>query len=128
MHSSAAMCPIWLKQAWIDLLGAEKVYEVYGSSEGFGASIIRGDEWLTHQGSVGLPWDSEIKILDADFNELPAGDVGEIFMRSMKKAKPTFAYIGAPPIKTAPGGYTSVGDLGWLDEDGFSTSPTAGWT
>ena len=53
MHSSAAVCPAWLKQVWIDKLGPEKVYEVYGSAEGIGSTIIRGDEWLAHKGSVG---------------------------------------------------------------------------
>src|SRR5690606_23423588 len=28
-------------------------------------------------------------------------------------------YIGSPPAKSTPDGFTSVGDLGWVDEDGY---------
>lgn len=119
IQSSAAPCPPWLKRFWIDLIGAEKVYEVYGSSEGIGATIIRGDDWLEHPGSVGRPLSSELKILDSEGNELPAGEVGEIFMRPLDGRSSTFEYIGAPPIRSAGDRFKSVGDLGWVDEDGF---------
>lgn len=117
VHSSAAVCPAWLKQAWIDLIGPEKVWEVYGSSEGIGATIIRGDEWLDHRGSVGKPAGCELKILDEEFNELPPGEVGEIFTRT--ETGPTFNYLGAPSLKATFDGFYSVGDLGWVDEDGY---------
>jgi bile acid-coenzyme A ligase len=117
-HSSAAVCPPWLKRWWIDRIGGEKVWEVYGSSEGIGATIIRGDEWLEHPGSVGRPSGStELKILDEDFNELPPGEVGEIFARM--ETPPTFSYVGAPPLRSTPDGFYSVGDLGSVDEDGY---------
>lgn len=117
IQSSAAPCPEWLKRAWIDLIGAEKVYEVYGSTEGIGATIIRGDEWLAHPGSVGRSSGSEIRIQDADGNALPPGEIGEIFMRPAS-GEVTYRYIGAEPKSTADG-FQSVGDLGWLDDDGY---------
>ena len=117
-HSSAAVCPPWLKQWWIEHIGGEKVWEVYGSSEGVGATMIRGDEWLHHPGSVGLPTEgTEMKILDEQQQELPAGEVGEIYMKS--KTGPTFEYIGASPLKSTPEGFYSIGDLGAVDEDGY---------
>lgn len=117
-HSSAAVCPPWLKQWWIDRIGAEKVWEVYGSSEGVGATIIRGDEWLEHRGSVGRPsGNAELKILDDDQGELPPGEVGEIYMRN--ETGPTFEYVGAPPLKSTPDGFYSIGDLGSVDEAGY---------
>ena len=33
--------------------------------------------------------------------------------------EPTYEYIGSPPAPATEDGYVSVGDLGWLDEDGF---------
>ncbi|HMM41930.1 MAG TPA: AMP-binding protein [Thermomicrobiales bacterium] len=117
IQSSAAPCPEWLKRAWIDLIGAEKVYEVYGSTEGIGATIIRGDEWLAHPGSVGRPASCEIRIQDAEGNTLPPGAVGEIFMRPSSGGV-TYRYIGAEPKATADG-FQTVGDLGWVDEDGY---------
>ncbi len=116
-HSSAAVCPPWLKRWWIEHIGAEKVWEVYGSSEGVGATMIRGDEWLEHPGSVGRPVSAEMKILDEDQRELAAGEVGEIYMRT--ETGPTFNYVGAPPLKSTPDGFYSIGDLGSVDVDGY---------
>ncbi|HEX3721643.1 MAG TPA: AMP-binding protein [Nitrolancea sp.] len=119
MHSSAAVCPIWLKQVWIDKLGPEKVYEVYGSAEGIGSTMIRGDEWLTHRGSVGRSATSEIRILDEAREPLPSGKVGEIFLRRRDRTTPTFHYIGAASLKFDEDGFASIGDLGWLDDDEY---------
>jgi len=119
IQSSAAPCPPWLKRAWIDLIGAEKVYEVYGSTEGIGAAIIRGDEWLRHPGSVGRPIVCELRILGEDGNELPPGEVGEIYTRPTATDGPTFTYVGGAHINATPDGFYSVGDLGWVDEEGY---------
>lgn len=117
IHSSAAVCPGWVKRTWIDLIGAEHVWEVYGSSEGVGATIIRSDEWLEHPGSVGRPSGCEIKIVGDDGEALPPGEVGEIYSRRERGV--TSHYLGAPPISTTADGFASVGDLGWLDPDGY---------
>ncbi|MBA2451749.1 MAG: AMP-binding protein [Chloroflexia bacterium] len=119
IQSSAAPCPDWLKRFWIDLIGAEKVYEVYGSTEGIGATIIRGDEWLDHPGSVGRPVRCEMKILDETGHELQDGEVGEVFMRPIDGRAPSFEYIGAPDARSTPDGFKSISDLGWIDKDGF---------
>jgi bile acid-coenzyme A ligase len=115
---TAAPCPPWLKRAWIDLIGAEKIYESFGATEAIGSTTIRGDEWLEHPGSVGRPRDAEMKILDEEGNEVPQGEVGEIFFRPLKR-DPTYYYIGSPPAKSTPDGFHSVGDMGWIDEDGY---------
>ena len=49
----AAPCPSWLKQAWIDWLGPEKVLELYGGTELQALTVITGTEWLAHRGSAG---------------------------------------------------------------------------
>ncbi|MGO4675494.1 AMP-binding protein [Bosea sp. 2YAB26] len=116
---TAAICPVWLKQAWVDLIGAEKLQESYGSSEAVGYAHISGPEWLSHRGSVGRAGDGDLKILDAEFNEVPTGEIGEIFFRPTHYPRPTYAYIGSPPAKTTPNGYTSVGDMGHVDAEGF---------
>ncbi|MBR9836198.1 MAG: AMP-binding protein, partial [Alphaproteobacteria bacterium] len=38
----AAPCPPWLKQAFIDWLGAEVIWELYGGTEGQGSTTIQG--------------------------------------------------------------------------------------
>lgn len=113
---SAAPCPPRVKERWIELIGPEKVIEGYGASEGFGNTIIRGDEWLEHRGSVGRPYASELRILDDKGREVAPGDVGEVFMR--RPGNPP-DYVGSVPPKMTADGFGSVGDLGWLDADGY---------
>lgn len=36
---SASMCPAWVKQAWIDWIGPEKILEGYGGTEAQGADL-----------------------------------------------------------------------------------------
>ena len=69
----AAPCPPVIKQAWIDLLGPEMVWELYGGTELQALTFISGDQWLTHPGSVGVVVAGEMKVLDDDGNECPPG-------------------------------------------------------
>lgn len=118
IYHTSATCPAWVKRFWVERIGAERLYEGYGSSEGIGAARIRGDEWLLHPGSVGRAHNTLIKILGADGKEVPRGEIGEIFMKRPDN-RVTYQYIGAPPLPIALDGYSSVGDLGWLDEEDY---------
>jgi bile acid-coenzyme A ligase len=115
---AAAPCPAWLKQLWIDWLGPERIEESYGASDAAALTRIDGVEWLTHPGSVGRPAFGEVAIFDENKQRLPAGEVGDIYMRppagAMKRT-----YIGSPPPATVDGGWSTVGDMGWLDEEGY---------
>ena len=113
----ASKCPEWLKQAWIERIGAGKIWELYGGTEMISVTIITGPEWLEHRGSVGKPVLGEMKVLDSDGTELPPGQVGEIFMRSPAGSPATYRYIGAEARELD--GWTSLGDLGWKDGDGY---------
>ncbi|MEU7002325.1 AMP-binding protein [Nonomuraea sp. NPDC046570] len=119
LFHTAAPCPAWLKRAWIDRLGPERVIERFGASEAVGNTFITGAEWLAHPGSVGRGERTHIRILGEDGRDLPPGEVGEIFTRSLDATGPTYEYLGAPPADTTPDGYTSVGDFGRLDEEGY---------
>ncbi|MGA1436241.1 MAG: AMP-binding enzyme, partial [Ilumatobacteraceae bacterium] len=77
-----------------------------------------GSEWLEHRGSVGRVDQGEIKICDANGNELPAGEQGEVWMRSSHRETPTYLYLGAE-AKQLDGGWESLGDVGWFDADGY---------
>jgi bile acid-coenzyme A ligase len=113
----AAPCADWLKQAWIDLVGPEKLHELYGGTEAQSATMISGTEWLTHRGSVGRPAFGEMKILDAMGAPAAPGEVGEIYMRRPVGAAPTYRYIGAEAKELD--GWETLGDLGSMDADGF---------
>lgn len=114
----ASVCPHWLKQAWIDLIGPEKIFELYGGTEMQAVTIINGKEWLDHRGSVGTPALGEIKILDDNGNVTAAGEVGEIYMRPNPGMPTPYRYIGAE-AKVIEDGWETLGDLGWTDEDGY---------
>jgi bile acid-coenzyme A ligase len=88
--STAAPVPIWLKRFWIELVGARAVTEVFGATEFVGCTIIRGDEWLAHPGSVGRPFVSELRILDDTGRDLPPGEVARSLCAAIRPSeKPT---------------------------------------
>ena len=119
VYHTAMSCPDWLKRAWIDRIGPTRVYEAYGSTENIGFTTIRGDEWLHHPGSVGRPRHCEARILDDSGAELPTGEVGEVFLRHTGHPASTYRYVGSKPLGHTSDGFSSVGDLGWLDQDGY---------
>jgi long-chain acyl-CoA synthetase len=117
MHA-AAPCPVPLKRAFMDFVGAEKVYEYYGASEG-GGTVITPQEWLEHPGSVGRPFPgNEFAILDDDGNELGPGEVGTVYA---KPAASSFRYHNDHDKTAAAhrGDWFTVGDAGYLDADGY---------
>jgi bile acid-coenzyme A ligase len=113
----AAPCPPAIKQAWIELLGPEVVWELYGGTELQALTFISGEQWLAHPGSVGVVVAGEMKVLDDDGNECPPGVSGEIYMRPPPGSAPTYRYVGA--TAKSRDGWDSLGDLGYFDEDGF---------
>jgi bile acid-coenzyme A ligase len=113
----AEPCPPWLKEAWIDWLGPERVFELYGGTEGQAATVITGAQWLEHRGSVGRPVSGSVSITDEDGNDVPTGVEGEVWLKSGLDS-PTYRYVGAE-ARTRDGGWESLGDNGWIDADGF---------
>ncbi len=118
MLHMAAPCPLWLKEAWIGWLGSERVWEYYGTTEATGSTMISGTDWLTHRGSVGRARDGyKLKILDADGQERPAGEVGEVYVRPDSGVGSTYHYLGSPSQRV--GEWETHGDLGYVDQDGY---------
>jgi len=115
LHMGSA-CPPWLKEAWIDWLGADAIMEIYGGTELFGVTAITGREWLAHRGSVGKPiGGAGMKIFDEDGKECAPGEVGEIHF--LPAGETDTAYIGAEA--KSRDGWRSYGDLGYVDADGY---------
>ena len=118
LQGGAVIAPALVRR-WIALVGAERFFQSYGMTEGIGLAAIRGDEWEQHPGSVGRGFrGTEIRILDADHREVPSGETGEIYMRSPSRGM--FHYLGGAPLPPSTvDGFSTGGDLGWLEPDGF---------
>jgi bile acid-coenzyme A ligase len=117
-HMAAPM-PVWLKENWIDWLGPERIYELYGGTERQGRTVISGTEWLAHKGSVGRPDEScRIRIIGEDGNDVAPGESGEIYFVPADGVGTSYHYLGAEPKRRADG-WESLGDIGRMDEDGY---------
>jgi len=117
-HMAAPMPP-WLKEKWIEWLGPEKIWELYGGTERQGTTVISGVEWLSHKGSVGkIGESSALRIIGEDGNDVPTGESGEIYFLPTEGAGSTYHYLGAKP-KRRPDGWESLGDIGRLDAEGY---------
>jgi long-chain acyl-CoA synthetase len=116
----AAPCPVWAKEAMIDWWGPV-LYEYYGATEG-GMATITPEEWLEHKGSVGKAAAIyRIEIRDDDGDEVPAGDAGTVWFRSLLGNETFTYYKDEDKTKSAhlePGVFT-LGDVGKLDEEGY---------
>ena len=114
---AAAPCPIDIKRQMIDWWGPV-ICEYYSSSEGVGFTLIDSEDWLKHPGSVGRPLTGIPKIVDDNLQELPVGEVGQIYFDEVAR----FEYFDEPG-KTDEAfdsrGWGTVGDMGYLDEEGY---------
>lgn len=114
---AAAPCPKPVKEAMIDWWGPILV-EYYAGSEGNGMTMISSQEWLSHPGSVGRAVIGEVRICDDRGEPLPPGEEGGVFFAGGS----AFEYHNDPD-KTAQAtnkyGWTSLGDVGKLDEEGY---------
>lgn len=114
----ASICPPWLKQAWINWLGPDRLFEMYGGTEVLGTTLITGREWLSHKGSVGRVMPGfQMRILDEQGQELPAGEIGGIYFLPDTGPGSTYQYIGAKA--SAAGDWQTYGDLGYVDAEGY---------
>jgi bile acid-coenzyme A ligase len=114
----AAPCPQWLKQEWIEWLGPETVLELYGGTELQALTVVTGTEWLAHRGTVGRPVIGEVEVRDPAGVVLAPGAPGELWLRRGAGEPPAYRYIGAT-ARSAPDGWESLGDMGYVDEEGY---------
>ena len=118
LHGGAPL-PEWVARTWIELVGPAHFFVSYGSSENAGIALASGAQWLEHPGTVGKPFNTVARILGDSGADLPPGEVGEIFLRWDGQTDASFEYSGAVEARRTADGYSSLGDLGWLDGDGF---------
>lgn len=113
----AVPTPVPIKQAMMAWLGPV-VYEYYGSSE-VGATLVYPQDWLRKPGTVGTPLAiTKLRILDDAGQEVAAGERGWIYMRQGDE-NVNYHKDEAKTQKANRDGFTCVGDIGYVDEDGF---------
>jgi bile acid-coenzyme A ligase len=120
VQHGASPLPEWLARFWIEFLGPKRFFTSYGSAEAIGVIACRGDEWLHHPGTLGHGvLGTDVVVLDDDGCELAAHEVGQIFLRRPGGPSGTYVGRGVAALEMHENGFATVGDLGWLDEDGF---------
>jgi long-chain acyl-CoA synthetase len=115
----AAPCPVQVKRAMIDWWGPV-INEYFGSTETGIPVWHSAEEALVKPGTVGRAIEGGIvKIFGPDGEPRAANEPGEIFMR--QTTVPDFDYHGNAQARAEAGreGLVSVGDVGYLDEDGY---------
>ncbi len=117
---AAAPCPVEVKQQMMNWWGPI-LWEYYAGTERNGSTIIGPEDWLAHPGSVGRAASGIIHICDESGEEMPVGEAGLVYFE--QPAKP-FEYHN-DAAKTASAAHpqhpnwTSLGDVGYLDADGY---------
>ena len=117
-HAGAPIRPE-TKHRVIELFPHDSVWEFYGSTEGQ-ATRISTSEWLRKPGSVGTPLPgAEVRVLDDKRAPVPPGDVGQVWVHDPNAER--FRYWGDKAKTRAAwrNDAFTVGDLGYLDEDGY---------
>jgi acyl-CoA synthetase (AMP-forming)/AMP-acid ligase II len=119
--TGAALVPVELVRAlWSDL-GIETVLTAYGLTEACGTVTMcrRGDsaEVIALTSGRAIP-DVEVRIVDGEGAELPAGEAGEIIVRGYNVMRGYFNDPEATDEAVDPSGWLHTGDVGVMDAEG----------
>ncbi|MGB1506595.1 MAG: AMP-binding protein, partial [Acidimicrobiales bacterium] len=118
MVHAAAPCPVETKRKMIEWWG-DSIWEYYAATEG-GGTYVGATEWMTKPGTVGKPWPiSEVIVVDDDGGRLPPFESGTVYMKMGGGQQ--FEYKGDEDKtrKSRLDDFFTVGDVGYLDDDGF---------
>lgn len=109
-----------LKLAIMDYFKGAELWEAYGSTEAGMVTLLRPEDQFKKLGSIGreIVGIDRIKILDEEGNEVPDGQVGELYSRTPQ----VFTEYWKDPERTREafrGEWFSAGDMCRRDEDGY---------
>ena len=114
---AAAPCPVPVKEQMIAWWGPV-IHEYYAGTEGNGFCHISPTDWLARKGSVGRAIIGELRICGDDGEPLPPRAEGIVYFAN----GPPLSYHNDPQKaaeNTNRHGWTTLGDVGWVDEDGY---------
>jgi long-chain acyl-CoA synthetase len=117
---AAAPCPPEVKRSMIDWWGPV-IHEYWASTEGAGITLINSTEALERPGSVGRAALGVLRICDESGTEVPSGQIGTIYV---EREELPFEYFKdaaktASVQHAAHPTWTTTGDVGYLDGDGY---------
>jgi acyl-CoA synthetase (AMP-forming)/AMP-acid ligase II len=97
------------------------IINFYGSAEGGGISALTPWHPPEKARTAGaIVWGTEVRVVDADFNDVPRGKIGRICYRSGGSAHEFYRDPEASSLSFRDGWYLP-GDVGFVDADGFVT-------
>jgi long-chain acyl-CoA synthetase len=106
-------------EAWQKITG-KPLLEAYGLTETSPAACMNPCNLPAYNGFVGLPISSTIvSIKDADENDLPIGEIGEICIKGPQVMKEYWRQPAETKKVMTADGFFKTGDLGFMNEDGF---------
>jgi long-chain acyl-CoA synthetase len=116
---AAAPCPPDIKRGMIEWWGPI-INEYYGATETGAVVFCTADEWLKHPGTVGRAQpDVKLVILNDAGKEAATDEPGDVYVRLTTGGDFTYHGDDAKRAKAERNGLISVGDIGYLDKDGF---------
>lgn len=120
----AAPIPLELLRQCIQMFKCEFI-QAYGMTETTGTIAMLPPEDHDPEGNArmrsagkALPG-VELRIVDGDGNDLPTGEVGELWTRSSNNMVGYWNLPDATEKTMAEGGWIKTGDAGYLDADGY---------
>jgi len=120
LNIGAAPVPFTLKEWILGHFGADTLQEGYGASEVGMISRLPPEMQRVKPGSSGLPHRHVVvQVRDGQGRCLPAGECGELWIKTPVTIR---NYLNAPPLgpdTVDAEGFFRVGDVGYLDEDGY---------
>lgn len=122
-YASSGTAPLTpaLREAFEERFGIP-ILQAYGQTESFGGIAIESVKDVLagrrRPGSVGKPLPGvQLRLVDTEGNDVPAGESGEIWVKSRSAMK---GYLtGEGDVPAGDDEWLRTGDLGRLDEDGY---------
>ncbi len=117
---SSAPARVDQKEGIIEYFKGVDLYEGYGSTEAGIVTTLMPEDQLTHPGSIGQESSGTylVKILDDDGNEVPAGQVGELYSAGPMMFE-RYHKMPDETEKSFHGMYFTAGDMARKDENGY---------
>jgi len=114
----AAPCPVHVKRRLIAWLGPI-VFEYYAATEGT-ATWVDSEQWLARPGTVGRVEPPDlVQILDPYGTSVPVGEPGLVYIKAPLTGRFEYFHDSDKTASTYRGDYFSLGDVGYLDGDGY---------